>query len=138
MNFNNITVEVVVNKTIAEVWDFWTNPNHITKWNAASEDWHTPFATNDLTIGGKFLSRMEAKDGSFGFDFIGLYTNIIQNEIIEYVLEDGRNVNIKFEVIGDTTKIIESFDAENMNPLELQKSGWQSILNNFKLYVESN
>lgn len=132
-----ITVETVVNAPINSVWKKWTNPDDIVKWNNASDDWHTTRAENDLKVGGKFLSRMEAKDGSTGFDFSGTYNTIKPNEIIEYTADDNRKVQVHFFDGDDKTTIIEVFEAENENPLEMQKSGWQSILNNFKKYTES-
>jgi uncharacterized protein YndB with AHSA1/START domain len=131
-----ITVEILVKASIEKVWQFWTKPEHITKWNHASEDWHTTRAENDLKIGGKFLSRMEAKDGSFGFDFEGIYDSIITNEKISYTLLDDRKVTITFLQIENGVQITETFEAENENSLELQKFGWQAILNNFKNYIE--
>jgi uncharacterized protein YndB with AHSA1/START domain len=136
MEFTKITVETTVNASINKVWQYWTEPKHIEKWNNASNDWHTPHAENDLRVGGKFLSRMEAKDGSFGFDFEGIYSDIIPFQTIKYGLEDGREVEIMFNGKGQTTEVIEVFDAENENPIEMQKGGWQAILNNFKKYVE--
>ena len=133
-----ITVETLVNASIEKVWTIWTIPEHITKWNAASDDWHTTRAENDLRIGGKFLSRMEAKDGSFGFDFEGVYTDVIINGKISYTLLDDRKVTITFSQTENGIQITETFEAENQNPLELQKLGWQAILNNFKNYVENN
>lgn len=132
-----ITVETVVNAPIDTVWKKWTNPDDIVKWNNASDDWHTTKAENDLKVGGKFLSRMEAKDGSTGFDFSGTYDTIKQNEIIEYTADDNRKVQVHFFDGDDKTTVIEVFEAENENPIEMQKSGWQSILNNFKKYTES-
>lgn len=131
-----ITVEILVNAPIEKVWQFWTVPEHITKWNNASEDWHTTRAENDLRIGGKFLSRMEAKDGSFGFDFEGIYTDVISNEKISYSILDDRKVDITFSQTENGVQITETFEAENENSLELQKLGWQAILNNFKKYTE--
>jgi uncharacterized protein YndB with AHSA1/START domain len=142
INTNNIqmiaiiTVENTVNAPVVKVWEFWTTPKHIEKWNNASDDWHTPYAENDLRVGGKFLSRMEAKDGSFGFDFIGIYTVVEEYKEISYTLEDERIVKITFTEEGNKTKVTESFDAESENAVELQKSGWQAILDNFKKYVE--
>jgi uncharacterized protein YndB with AHSA1/START domain len=132
-----ITVETVVNAPIDTVWKKWTNPDDIVKWNNASDDWHTTRAENDLKVGGKFLSRMEAKDGSTGFDFGGTYNTVKPNEIIEYTADDNRKVQVHFFDGDDKTTIIEVFEAENKNPIEMQKSGWQSILNNFKKYTES-
>ncbi|MFB3166629.1 SRPBCC family protein [Neobacillus sp. 179-C4.2 HS] len=133
-----IVVETTVQAPVEKVWEYWTEPTHITKWNTASEEWHTPFAENDLKVGGKFLSRMEAKDGSFGFDFGGVYDDVRLNEVIAYSLEDGRKVTINFIGQGDETKVIETFDAENSNPIEMQEAGWQAILDNFKKYVTNS
>ena len=133
-----ITVQNTVNAPVEKVWKFWTSPEHITKWNTASEDWHTPRAENDLRIGGKFSARMEAKDGSFGFDFGGVYDEVKTNEKIEYTLGDGRKVNVLFSANGNETNVVETFDAETVNSVELQKNGWQAILDNFKKYVENN
>lgn len=133
-----ITVSVIVNTPIQKVWQLWTLPEHIMNWNFASIDWHTPKAENDLRVGGKFLSRMEAKDGSFGFDFWGVYDEIKENELIEYTMGDGRKAKISFVSEGNTTKVIETFEAENENSIELQQGGWQAILNNFKKYSEEN
>ena len=133
-----IKVEATINAPIEKVWKLWTLPEHITKWNNASDDWHTPHAENDLRTGGKFLSRMEAKDGSFGFDFNGVYDKIITNQLIVYTLEDGRKVKIDFSANGKEMRVIETFEPENENSHELQRSGWQAILNNFKKYAEAN
>ncbi len=132
-----ITVEALIQAPRVKVWQYWTTPDHIQQWNNASEAWHTPYAENDLKPGGKFLSRMEAKDGSMGFDFVGTYDEVILHECIRYVMEDGRKAKIIFSGDDTTTYVVESFDAENMNSIELQQQGWQSILNNFKNYVES-
>ena len=133
-----ITVEATVNAPVEKVWKLWTAPEHITKWNSASDDWHTPFSENDLRTGGKFLSRMEAKDGSFGFDFGGVYDEVKENELIEYTMGDGRKVIINFTGKDNETKVVESFDAESTNSIEMQRGGWQAILDNFKKYVEAN
>ncbi|MEP7076283.1 MAG: SRPBCC family protein [Acidobacteriota bacterium] len=130
-----ITIEVNIAADANKVWDYWTRPEHITKWNFASDDWHCPRAENDLRVGGKMVSRMEAKDGSFGFDFEGIYDEVIQNEKIVYTIADGRQVTTSFESLDDTTEIVTIFDAEKENPVEMQKGGWQAILNNFKKYV---
>lgn len=135
---SSITVEVKVNAPLEKVWDYWTNPQHIVQWCFASEDWHAPHASNDLRVGGKFSSRMEAKDGSMGFDFEGEYTKVEQHIEIEYVLADARRVNIRFDSDGKETTVTETFDPENENTLELQRAGWQAILDNFKRYTESN
>lgn len=133
-----VTVETTVNAPLEKTWEYWTAPEHIRQWNNASDDWHTPQAENDLRVGGKFLSRMEAKDKSFGFDFEGIYDEVILNEFIGYTLGDGRKVQITFSDKGSSTEIVETFDVENTNPVEMQKQGWQAILNNFKKYIEGH
>ena len=138
MHPNKIRITTVVRATATKVWDYWTNPTHIVNWNNASEDWHTTRAENDLKPGGKFLSRMEAKDGSLGFDFGGIYDEIVISKRIAYTITDGRKASIDFEEENGQTKIVETFDAENINPIEMQKAGWQNILDNFKNYVEEN
>lgn len=140
MGTNNpvtITVEAIVHSPIENVWDYWTEPKHIMQWNKASDDWHTPYAENDLRVGGKFLSRMEAKDGSFGFDFSGVYDEVSVNESISYTIADGRKVKSVFIRQDNDTKIITSFDAEGTNSVEMQQAGWQAILDNFKKYAET-
>jgi uncharacterized protein YndB with AHSA1/START domain len=139
MKTNNpvITVQTLVEAPIETVWARWTNPADIVKWNNASDDWHTTKAENDLKPGGKFLSRMEAKDGSFGFDFEGTYDKVINHQLIEYSIIGGRKVSITFTKEEGKTKVTESFEAENENSLELQRAGWQAILDNFKKYTES-
>ena len=132
-----ITVETTVNAPVEKVWKSWCEPEHIKNWCAASEDWHAPKAENDLRTGGKFSTRMEAKDGSFGFDFGGIYDNVKKNELIEYTIGDGRKVQVTFSPSGDQTKIVETFDAETTNSVEMQRGGWQAILDNFKKYTES-
>jgi uncharacterized protein YndB with AHSA1/START domain len=133
-----ITVEATINAAIQKVWKLWTNPEHIIHWNNASEDWCTPKAENDLNFGGKFVFKMEAKEGSFGFEFEGIYTDVKNNELIAYKMADERQVKINFTSEGDNTKIIETFEAEDINTIDLQRKGWQAILNNFKKYVETN
>ncbi len=133
-----ITVENTVNAPVEKVWEYWTKPEHITKWNAASDDWHSPWAQNDLRVGGKFAARMEAKDGSFGFDFGGVYDEVRNNEYIEYTLGDDRKVKINFTQEGNKTKVVESFEAESTHSIEMQQGGWQAILDNFKKYTEAN
>jgi len=133
-----ITVENIVNAPVEKVWQYWTEPDHITQWNYASDDWHSPWAKADLHEGGRFAARMEAKDGSMGFDFGGVYDVLRKNEYIEYTIDDGRKVKVKFSAQGDKTKVTESFEAENTNSLELQKNGWQAILDNFKKHTEAN
>jgi uncharacterized protein YndB with AHSA1/START domain len=133
----SITVEALIKASVEKVWKNWTSPEDIVRWNNASDDWHTTRAVNDLQPGGKFLSRMEAKDGTFGFDFYGVYDKVKPNELIEYTLGDGRKVKIVFTKQDNDTKVVESFDAESINSIELQKGGWQAILDNFKKYTES-
>ena len=133
-----ITVRTTINASIDKVWNFWTLPEHITKWSFASPDWHTPFAENDLKEGGKFKSTMAAKDGSMSFDFEGEYTLVKQNEAIEYRMADGRKVEISFAATPNEVEVIESFDPETQNPEEMQRGGWQAILDNFKSYLESS
>ena len=133
-----ITVENTINAPVEKVWQYWTQPEHITKWNSASDDWHTPRAENDVREGGKFQIRMEAKDGSMGFDFFGVYDKVKRNEYIEYTMGDGRKVQVSFTGEGNKTKLVESFEAENTNSVELQKGGWQSILDSFKKHTETN
>jgi len=133
-----ITVENTINAPVAKVWEYWTKPEHIIKWCNASDDWHTPRAENDLRVGGKFVSRMEAKDGSMGFDFGGVYDAVRTNEYIEYTMGDDRKVKINFSAQGNKTKVVESFEAENTHSIEMQQGGWQAILDNFKKYTEAN
>ncbi|MDE3183499.1 MAG: SRPBCC family protein [Bacteroidota bacterium] len=134
---NSITVETTVKAPVEKVWKTWSTPEDILQWNNASDDWHTKRAENDLCAGGKFLSRMEAKDGSFGFDFWGLYDEVKPNALIKYTMGDGRKVKVTFSGNSSETKVVETFEAETENPLEMQRAGWQSILNNFKKYTES-
>jgi len=131
-----VSVETTVNAPVEQVWKYWTEPKHIVRWNYASDDWHTTFSENNLIVGGKFLSRMEAKDGSSGFDFIGIYVEVKLYEIISYALEDERKVIVTFLQLENQTKIIEVFESENTNSIELQQKGWQAILDNFKKYTE--
>jgi uncharacterized protein YndB with AHSA1/START domain len=131
-----ITVQNIVNAPLAKVWEYWTKPEHITAWNNASDDWYTPRAENDLRPGGKFSFRMEARDGSMGFDYGGDYDVVRQNDTIESTLGDGRKVKVTFTPEGNATKVVESFEAEGTHPIEMQRGGWQAILDNFKKYVE--
>jgi len=133
-----IIVETIVNAEIEAVWLAWTTPEDIKHWNAASDDWHTTSAEVNLQPGGKFTSRMEARDGSFGFDFSGVYRTVIPHRLIEYTLDDERKVRIEFSTTDSKTKIVESFEPESQNSIELQKFGWQAILTNFKSYVEAH
>ena len=133
-----IIVETTIAAPIEKVWNYFSSPEHIVNWNHASDDWFTPKAENDFKEGGSFNYRMEAKDGSMGFDFFATYSKIIPNESIEYTLGDGRHVEITFELEENRTKVTESFEAETFNSADLQKKGWQSILDNFKKYTENN
>lgn len=132
----SITIKTTVNAPIEKVWKCWTEPKHIKRWNNASEDWHTTISENDLRVGGKFLSRMEAKDGTMGFDFSGVYDAVILYDTIAYTIGDGRKVKIVFDCHKNETEVTETFEAESENSLEMQQAGWQSILNNFKKYTE--
>lgn len=138
MNEKNITVEATINAETKKVWDYWTKPEHITKWNFATDDWQCPAAKNDLRAGGKYFARMEAKDGSFGFDFEATYDQVIDQKKITYTMGDGRQSTTTFENLNGTTKVITIFDAESSNPKERQQQGWQGILNNFKKYAETD
>jgi uncharacterized protein YndB with AHSA1/START domain len=131
-----VTIETTIKAPVEKVWRLWTDPEHIIHWNNASADWHSPRAENDLREGGRFLVRMEAKDGSFGFDFGGIYNKVRQNVFIDYTLGDGREVRVSFVSGGGTTIVRETFEAEQQNSIEMQRTGWQSILTNFKNYVE--
>lgn len=131
-----ITVEAIIEAPIEVVWNLWTNPEHVEHWNFASADWHCPKASSDFYVGGEFHYIMAAKDESVEFDFCGTFTKILDQSFIEIFLEDGRELNIQFESDGDTTRIIETFEPEEVNSLELQRQGWLSILNQFKFYVE--
>jgi len=133
-----ITVETTVQAPVAKVWDYWNQPEHIKQWAFASDDWHVPASENDLRTGGKFSTTMAAKDGSFSFDFGGVYTQVKEHKLIEYTLGDERKVSILFSSIGDATKIVETFEAEDTHSVEMQQSGWQAILDNFKKYTEAN
>lgn len=136
-NKTAITVEALVKAPIDKVWSSWTDPKHITKWNQASDDWHSPHAENDLRTGGKFKTTMAAKDGSMSFDFEGVYTKVQQHKVIEYAMADGRKVSVVFSQSGNQTKVVETFDPESENPIEMQRGGWQAILDSFRKYTES-
>jgi uncharacterized protein YndB with AHSA1/START domain len=133
---NMIVISADVNAPIEKVWAYWTEPTDIMKWNQASDDWHTTKSENDLRPGGKFVSRMEAKDGSFGFDFGGTYDEVAPHSLIRYTLDDGRKVGTHFKGDNHQTNIVVHFEAEDTNPREMQHQGWQSILNSFKKYAE--
>lgn len=132
-----ITVQTILKAPIEKVWELWISPEHITQWNHASADWHTPYAENDLKVGGKFKYTMAAKDGSMQFDFGGTYTEIVNHSLIAYTIDDGRKVKITFESQENGVEIIEKFDPETENSEALQQQGWQAILDNFKKHVES-
>ncbi|MBP7510360.1 MAG: SRPBCC domain-containing protein [Bacteroidia bacterium] len=138
MNFEKLKIEVNILAEPSKVWDYYTNPKHIVNWNFADPSWHCPKAENDMVTGGKYVARMEAKDGSFGFDFEAIYTEVIIGKSFSYQLSDGRNIDVWFDASDNLSTIHVEFDAENENSLELQKNGWQAILNNFKNYVELN
>nr|WP_199157040.1 SRPBCC family protein [Pedobacter sp. ASV2] len=133
-----ITVEATVNAPVASVWKAWNTPSDIMKWNTPDPSWHTPSSENDLRVGGKFKNRMEARDGSFGFDFEGTYDSVVLNQEITYTLEDGRQATTLFTEQDGKTHLATTFDPETQNDPEFQKQGWQSIINNFVKYVESN
>lgn len=136
-NVNAITVYTEVRAPLEKVWECWTEPRHIVKWNQASDDWHSPYAENDLGVSGKFLYRMEARDGSEGFDFAGVYDEVKPKEVISYTMEDAREVRITFSEEKGKVRVVETFDPEPVNPFDLQQQGWQAILDSFKNYVES-
>lgn len=138
MSTNKISIETIVTGEKKRVWDFWTKPEHIVKWNFASDDWHCPASENDLRVGGKMKSRMEAKDGSFGFDFEAIYDEVVDQKMIAYTMGDGRQAVTTFENVDGKTKVTTAFDAEDTNPIEMQRGGWQAILNNFKQYAENS
>lgn len=133
-----ITVQATIKASAEKVWKYWSEPQHITKWCQASDDWHAPKAENDLRKDGRFVTTMAAKDGSMSFDFGGIYTNVEKLKTIEYRMDDGRKVKIDFTGNEKETKVVESFEPESQNPVEMQEAGWQAILNNFKKYTESN
>lgn len=137
MENSKITVTTLVDAEIKKVWMYYNSPNHIVNWNFADPSWHCPKAENDMQIGGIYKSRMEAKDGSFGFDFEAIYTDI--KELQEFTYEfGGRTATVQFNDLGNQTEVIVTFDAETENPIEMQRNGWQAILTNFKKYTENN
>lgn len=136
-DFVKITIQASIKAPMETVWTCWNDPEHIIKWNSASDDWHTPKAQNDLREGGKFVYRMESVDGKMGFDFGGTYTEVVPYQVIGYTMDDNRTVRAVFSQNGEHVDIVEVFDAEKMNSVELQQQGWQSILNRFKSYVEA-
>jgi uncharacterized protein YndB with AHSA1/START domain len=130
-----ITIENRIQAPVEWVWKCFTEPEHIIHWNNASDDWHTPKAMNDLKPGGRFCYTMAARDGSVQFDFEGTYSEVRQHEVIEYILDDGRKVQVRFTAENSQVHVVETFEAETMHPPEMQREGWQAILNNFKAYV---
>jgi uncharacterized protein YndB with AHSA1/START domain len=138
MEATKILVQATIAADKQKAWDYYTKPEYITKWNFASDDWHCPSATNDMRVGGKYNARMEAKDGSFGFDFEATYDEIIPGESFQYTMPDGRRVNVSFEDSGSQTEVKVLFDAETVNSVELQKGGWHMILDNYKKFTEGN
>ena len=132
-----ITIETTVHAPLDSVWNAWITPDDIVRWNAASDDWHTTKASVDLRVGGTFTSRMEAKDGSAGFDFEGTYTDVVEHRRIAYAMDDGREVAVEFEPEGGAVRVRETFDAEETNAVEMQRTGWQAILDRFARYVEA-
>jgi len=137
MSKQKITIQATITADKKLVWESYTNPKYIIHWNFASDDWHCPSASNDLRVGGTYKARMEAKDGSFGFDFEAIYTKVSEGESFTYVLSDEREINVRFTELENKTEVVIIFDAETENSIELQKNGWQAILNNFKLYTQS-
>ncbi|MFT3827879.1 MAG: SRPBCC family protein [Chitinophagaceae bacterium] len=138
MASTKVSIETTIAADGNKVWDYWTKPEYITKWNFASDDWHCPAAENDLRPGGKYKARMEAKDGSFGFDFEAVYDEVIDKKKISYTMGDGRQATTLFENGGGKTKVSVTFDAENENPVDMQKAGWFAILENFRKYTETH
>ena len=133
-----ITVETKIHAPLDKVWNAWSDPKDITQWCAASDDWHAPYAENDLRVDGRFKTTMAAKDGSVSFDFEGVYTNVVPEKTIAYEMSDGRKVEIHFSKQGNETKVVETFEAEKTNPIELQRGGWQAILDRFKAHAEKS
>jgi uncharacterized protein YndB with AHSA1/START domain len=137
MENNKITIQVSVSANKQKVWDYYTQPEHIIKWNFADPSWHCPTASNDLKVGGRYVARMEAKDGSFGFDFDAVYTEIQLGKNFTYEF-GGRQATVDFKELNGLAEVVVTFDPEAENSIELQKNGWQAILNNFKNYTENN
>lgn len=133
---HKITISATIHAPIANVWEYWTKPNHITHWAFADPSWEAPHAENDLRVGGNFLTRMQAKDGSFGFDFGGTYDAVQEHSLIDYTMGDGRQVSTTFSQTPEGVLITSTFDPESQNPEDMQRNGWQAILNNYKAYVE--
>jgi len=138
MEKKKILVQATISEEKNKVWHYYTNPEHITKWNFASDEWHCPRASNDMWVGGKYSARMEAKDGSYGFDFEAIYDEVEPTKMFSYTMPDGRQVKVTFYELNHMTTVKINFDVESENSLEMQKEGWQAILDNFKSYVQSN
>jgi uncharacterized protein YndB with AHSA1/START domain len=138
MKTNKITIQAIISADSKKVWDYYTQPEHITKWNFATDDWQCPSASNDMRVGGKYSARMEAKDGSFGFDFEATYNEIVEGQKFTFTMPDNREVNVIFNRLDDKSEVIVTFDTETENPIEMQRDGWQAILNNYKKYTETN
>lgn len=137
MPLQEITIDALVAAPPDKVWDRYIRPEHITQWNFASDDWCCPHASNDLRVGGVYQARMEARDGSFGFDFTSVYSEVVPKERLVHAMEDGRNVTTTFVAEGAGTRVTTTFEAETENDPEMQRAGWQAILNNFKAHAES-
>jgi uncharacterized protein YndB with AHSA1/START domain len=133
-----IKIEANINAPVEKVWKYWVEPSHITQWAFASSDWHAPTAENDVRANGKFKTTMAAKDGSVSFDFEGVYTKVEPQKTLEYKIADGRIVKVTFSASESNTSVVETFEAEDVNSIDMQKAGWQAILNNFKNHVENN
>lgn len=137
MSETAITVETLVSAPRLKVWDSWTSPEDIVRWNFASDDWYCPKAVNDVQQGGKFSFIMSSRDGKMSFDFNGIYDEVVQGEMLSYTIADGRKVKVRFEEMDGQTRVSETFEPEHTNPFEMQRAGWQSILDNFKKHTES-
>jgi uncharacterized protein YndB with AHSA1/START domain len=133
-----ITVETIIQSSVEKLWEYWTEPEHIVNWAFASDHWEAPHAENDVRVGGKFRTVMAAKDKSASFDFTGVYSTVKIPELLEYDMDDGRHVKVEFAKLPQGVRVIETFEPEETNPKEMQKSGWQAILDNFKRYVEGS
>lgn len=138
MNTTKISINTTVLGSVQKAWEYYTNPIHIVKWNFASPDWQCPTASNNMQVGGRYTARMEAKDGSVGFDFEATYKEIVPHERFTFTLDDGREVIVVFTPNGEETEVNVVFDAESENPIEMQKAGWQAILDNFEDYIENH
>jgi uncharacterized protein YndB with AHSA1/START domain len=135
---NKVTVSATIDADVKDVWNYYTTPEHITKWNFADPSWHCPSASNDMKVGGRYVARMEARDGSFGFNFEAIYDEIVTGEKFTYSMLNGRQATVDFKKNGNQTAVTVSFDPETENPLDMQRRGWQAILDNFKKYAEEN